>query len=433
VKFPPCVLRLTRLNSTCSTPADSPPEALRIRLEVRTPLKHRAAYGVGWKSTITTEVGTPVLHTAELSELIGCIYDAASDQRLWPVFLERLGRMTHSLATTMMMHNARRAEYFASSSWGFDARDMQLYQDRYGALDVWASEAYSKPTGHVCASETLCSLAALERSEFYNDLMRRLSVKHAMFGLVANQAGALATVSLFRDPHAGEFLEPQLKILELLVPHVQRAFSIHFNLAGSNSRADGFERALDMLTFGVIFVDSSQSVVFMNTRATAYIRSASGLRIRAGKLLLGKISDSERLRSLLDGAIKTARGDGVRPGGTMMAARSSAPPLCLTVAPLRSTEPLGHSTAVIFISDPQDRTELPGDLLRRSYGLTRAECRLVLLLVEGNSLAESAKLLCVTLNTVKTQLKSVFAKTKVNRQADLLRLLFRNSFARSTF
>jgi DNA-binding CsgD family transcriptional regulator len=375
----------------------------------------------------------PVLPSAELSELIGCIYDAASDQTLWGVFLERLGRKTNSLAASMIMHNSQRAEYTASSSWGFEASDLQSYQERYGALDVWAPEAYLKPSGYICASETLCSLPALERSEFYNDFFRQLSIKHGMFGLVANQAGALAAVSVFRDPHAGQFLGSQLKILELLVPHIQRAFSIHFKLAGSNWRADGFERALDMLTFGVIFIDSSRSIVFMNARATAYTRSADGLRIRAGKLRLGKISDSERLQSLLDGAIRTARGDGIRAGGTMLASRSCGPAICLTVAPLRASGLPGQSAAVIFISDPQERTELPGDLLRRSYGLTRAECRLVLLLVEGNSLTESAISLCVTLNTVKTQLKSVFAKTKVSRQADLIRLLFRNSFCGNSF
>jgi len=66
---------------------------------------------------------------------------------------------------------------------------------------------------------------------------------------------------------------------------------------------------------------------------------------------------------------------------------------------------------VVFMSDPDERTELPGDLLRRCYGLSLAESHLASMLIRGHSLKDAAVSLHVSLNTAKTQLKSIFNKT----------------------
>jgi DNA-binding CsgD family transcriptional regulator len=369
------------------------------------------------------DMSMPSLHNHELSELIGSIYDAAAKPALWPQFLAALARTTGSSKALMFMHNSKRAEHTVSSSWGTEATELRLYQEHYGALDVWASQGSSKPAGQICTSEMLCPLQDLVRTEIYNDYMRPFDVKHGMFGMLANQAGAFTTVSILRDSSAGQFLEPQLQTLSLLVPHIQRAFCIHFRLVGLNAQAAGFESALDMLQFGVVFVSSTQAVIFMNERAKRHIRSSNGLRVRAGKLTLIKPSESNLFQSLISGAVKTGSGNGFSAGGTMHASRNSGSSLCLTIAPLRLTEWPMQPTAVIFISDPHEPRELPADLLRRCYGLTQAESRLVLLLVEGCSVKEAAASLQVTLNTAKTQLKSVFAKTRVRRQGELIKLL----------
>jgi DNA-binding CsgD family transcriptional regulator len=78
---------------------------------------------------------------------------------------------------------------------------------------------------------------------------------------------------------------------------------------------------------------------------------------------------------------------------------------------------------VLFISDPDQDLEVPADLLRRCYGLTPAEGRLTMVILEGHSLTVAADSCGVTHNTAKSQLKSVFLKTQVNRQGELIRLL----------
>ncbi|MDQ3776088.1 MAG: helix-turn-helix transcriptional regulator [Pseudomonadota bacterium] len=84
-----------------------------------------------------------------------------------------------------------------------------------------------------------------------------------------------------------------------------------------------------------------------------------------------------------------------------------------------------QAVAWLQITDP---AEAPRDLtetLRRLYGLTAAESRLVAALARGDTPKAAAQRFHVTDNTIRTQLKSVLAKTGVRRQVELVLLVSR--------
>lgn len=62
--------------------------------------------------------------------------------------------------------------------------------------------------------------------------------------------------------------------------------------------------------------------------------------------------------------------------------------------------------------------------LKSAYRLTAAECRVVGGLLDGLSPREIGAHAGTSVNTVNTQLKSVFAKTGAHRQQDVIRLCF---------
>jgi DNA-binding CsgD family transcriptional regulator len=131
---------------------------------------------------------------------------------------------------------------------------------------------------------------------------------------------------------------------------------------------------------------------------------------------------------MIAAATQTANGKGLSAGGTILIGRENRRPLSITVVPQPHTLSVleQRPAAVLFVSDPDQDSELPPDLLQRCHGLTAAEARIAVLLVEGRGLNEAAELSGVTRNTAKTQLQSVFAKTQVQRQGELIRLLLRS-------
>ena len=82
---------------------------------------------------------------------------------------------------------------------------------------------------------------------------------------------------------------------------------------------------------------------------------------------------------------------------------------------------------MVFVSDPL-RTQRPSvAVLHKRFGLTPAECRVALLLSDGRSPREIANTVGVTDNTVRSLLKSIFSKTGVRWQSDVVRLLLSNT------
>jgi DNA-binding CsgD family transcriptional regulator len=78
---------------------------------------------------------------------------------------------------------------------------------------------------------------------------------------------------------------------------------------------------------------------------------------------------------------------------------------------------------VAFITDPQ-AVQLPGvEQLRALYGLTSAQAKVACEFASGGTYKQVAQRLQVSEETVRAHIKEIYPKTRVNRQADLVRLV----------
>ncbi|MNZ87100.1 Bacterial regulatory protein, luxR family [compost metagenome] len=82
----------------------------------------------------------------------------------------------------------------------------------------------------------------------------------------------------------------------------------------------------------------------------------------------------------------------------------------------------------VFIRDPADSPQASRALLRSLFQLTRTETEVAMLMMDGQTLDETAETLGVSRNTVRAHLRGVFAKTGATRQAQLVKTLL-NSVA----
>jgi DNA-binding CsgD family transcriptional regulator len=75
-----------------------------------------------------------------------------------------------------------------------------------------------------------------------------------------------------------------------------------------------------------------------------------------------------------------------------------------------------QAVAWIRITDPANNSLDPADTLRRRYGLTAAETRLVIALAKGDAPKQAAMRFHVSEHTIRSQLKSALGKTGTHRQ-----------------
>jgi DNA-binding CsgD family transcriptional regulator len=100
-------------------------------------------------------------------------------------------------------------------------------------------------------------------------------------------------------------------------------------------------------------------------------------------------------------------------------------PIVAHLLPLRRTacDIFSGATALLYVTPIAQKQAPPPDLLEALFDLTPAEAGVASLLVEGKSVDEIAGARGVMGNTIRMQLKSIFAKTGTHRQAELVKLL----------
>jgi DNA-binding CsgD family transcriptional regulator len=174
----------------------------------------------------------------------------------------------------------------------------------------------------------------------------------------------------------------------------------------------------DFLTFGMIFVDARAEVVEMNRVAARLI--GDGLKVERRRLSTESRRETQQLRSL----VERCAGDPEHSTAAMTVTRRLAEgPLEILVSALtdRNVALTRSAAAVVFVNEPSRRSAPDAAFLRDTLGLSPCEIRLVAHLVAGQTIEEAARELHVTPNTARTHLKSIFLKTGVRRQSELIR------------
>jgi DNA-binding CsgD family transcriptional regulator len=178
----------------------------------------------------------------------------------------------------------------------------------------------------------------------------------------------------------------------------------------------------DRLPSGIVVVDGNGTVVFSNGAARRILESGDGLCERDGRLHACGREDDERLRRILAKAADP--GGGHRAADCLrIASRSGQPHYIVTVTPLADAGPpatMEDGCALILISGP-DRVRPPGlaQALQRGFGLTRAEARTASLVGYGLAPQDAAERLGISVATIHSELKSVYAKLDISRQNEL--------------
>jgi DNA-binding CsgD family transcriptional regulator len=188
----------------------------------------------------------------------------------------------------------------------------------------------------------------------------------------------------------------------------------------SASAASGALEAFEMSGTAVVLLNRHGGVLKAN-------QSAERLLVDDIQIVNGQLTANDaRATTALNRAIHTLLW---RPTGGLSAPvalpRASRRPLLAYPARLSAStaNALADCQAMVILVDPDTRSRTPEMSLRSVFCLTEAEARLAAQLAFGNSLETVADQFGIAKETARSQLKSIFAKTGVHRQAELVAVL----------
>ena len=180
------------------------------------------------------------------------------------------------------------------------------------------------------------------------------------------------------------------------------------------------------LRCAALAINDDLEVIAMNARAQTFLLEGP-ITVMQGHLFATSQESNRRLQAFLQevrSAFRTRDRQDTLPIGFL---RQGNRPIVIQAqfvgVALKDTSP--HPRAIISIVDLEASGTPRAEHVRSAFGLTVAESRLALILMDHFRLREAAETLGISHETARTQLRTVFQKTGARNQAELLVMLER--------
>jgi DNA-binding CsgD family transcriptional regulator len=271
------------------------------------------------------------------------------------------------------------------------------------------------------------SFEELFESRFYKECFEPHGWLDRIGATLEKSATTFAACVVFRSLDEGPADESTRLRMRALVPHIRRAAHIGNVVDLHEGKASSFATLFDSLADGVLLVDAYARIVFANAAAQSMLAEGTILRDAGGKLAALDASADRTLRIAFAAASGGDAEVGVEGVALPLLSRNNdqwlAHVLPLTSGARRSAGIEYSATAAVFVRRVQFETPALMKTVAALYHLTPREVRVLQALVEVGGVPSVAQELGVSAATVRTHLKSLFEKTGVRRQADLVRLI----------
>ena len=264
------------------------------------------------------------------------------------------------------------------------------------------------PHGVALSSQEVPSDAEFERSAIYNEVIRPTGTFHSIF---AQQRGPTQFFLNLCRAKRRPFDAGETATVQRLLPHISTAVEFRRRLRVAENGHAGLARLLDRLASGVILTDARSRLCFANRRALMLAEEGDGLRFTADGLAGAAPGATHVLRE----AVALTSADKSSTSRRLQLSRPSRLPLLLSLMAVwrlgAAVPGMPTPTVAIFITEPDAPAAVDAVALADVLGLARRESEVVALLAEGDSLAEIAGKLGLTVGAVRQYLKRAFDKT----------------------
>jgi DNA-binding CsgD family transcriptional regulator len=347
--------------------------------------------------------------------------DAAIDPTIWPEILDQISAAAGAAGAVLLQSDLRTTDvpvspgaselvesYFAH---GWHSRDVRA--ERGVPLLVRGEK--------VITDQDIVTPNEMQRLGYYTENLATFGFQwSAIVGFWSGSA--LWGLSIQRKTKEGSFDSDDKYALGQLSQRLTEVATL--SKAVGRSVLSGVANALHMVRQPVIAVDRLGLAIDINSGAEHLFDDDFCIKNRrlcvrdehAKTLLKAFVDKLQRTPDTADLIIEPIT---VRRRGRL--------PLVIRVIPIdgAARSPFLGARALLIFSDLEFKRLCQPELLSRAFGLSPAEARLASLMSSGTSTERAADELGLARETVRNQLKSIFAKTDTHRQSELVALLSR--------
>lgn len=362
--------------------------------------------------------------------LIENIYSTIADPANWRTVISELTASTNSRSARLLIMNADATRVDSSFKYNIDEKYHRQYVEHYVNTCPWRPEMRKKRPGRFYSSylHFSCPQPDFYHSEFYNDWAGPQDIHHGAAATIFQDSDRTVQLLVQRTQGQGHYNEVDTTLLNDFVPHFQQAFQLAGQVAESQARAQAIEVAAGTEILPFILLDFSLRPIHCTPSAEALFNAESTLLLTKEQLRLADREHDQLLQRLLMKCLIAADSRTFDTmGGSLEVPRAEGSNLHLRVKPVHPDVPLwgGRSAGyvAVYVYDPEAGIPVDRESLGELYALSKAEIRVAIELLATPDPAEVAKRCFISLHTVRSHLKAIFAKTDAKNQAELIKLL----------
>jgi DNA-binding CsgD family transcriptional regulator len=351
------------------------------------------------------------------AKIVDAIYRGACDTAEFQRAVEMIGAYFGSAAVALgeLDQSQGRCQLMLGS--GVMGTAELIRYEEYAHIDP-VPPAFSRiPTGTITTSNHILPDSELNGA-FVNEYLLPMGLSENVGGPLLRTKERFAAISVLNGVNQDEFGDDAIARLSRLTPHLTRALQIRRLFMQSQARGRALESIVDSNESGMIGMRGDGTVLFVNASVRAMAAARDGISLdRCGRLVAADRGAGTRLTALAADVLRGGAG-----GLTAVPRRSGHPPYTVLVSPLPAGDDLFPAGVLFAIHDPLRRPIATAQRISQLLRLPPGAAKLVQALLKGLDLKEYAECAGLSINTVRSHLKTAFARTETRSQADLMRV-----------
>jgi DNA-binding CsgD family transcriptional regulator len=362
----------------------------------------------------------------ELNNVIHSLYETILEPELWRKAVGLCGKYSGGLDSMFLIvdKNSHSVTEGILATTEFSLHSEATYFQYYASIDPHKKMSTYNDFGKWFNSSAIYGNEYVRRSEFYQDFLIPHGARYVMNAVIADSNDQYGIFSVVRGVKQKPFNEDNQNSAKRLNSHLNRVFRLQHKTKRLQQQTNLDNIVLDLLPFGVAIVNSFGKILLLNERTEAYFND-NMLRVKSGYISIPN-KTTHQLQHLISNATSYPA-----IGGGMFLSKTSQ--IYVIPLPANSKFCVGWEIplALIVIVKIEENKKLLPHLLYSLYQLSPKEILIAQIILNGQTLENYSEITGVTINTARSQLKSIFQKTKTKNQSELTLLL--NSFHKYMF
>ncbi|MGR5322040.1 helix-turn-helix transcriptional regulator [Vibrio alfacsensis] len=356
-------------------------------------------------------------------DLIENIYSAACDPVQWVPMAERIQKTIGGHSVNFALENTRNPAFNHFYTNGATKSDVEYYEQNIIGKDNFNQMFDTVSVNTAFLTQNTWCEKKLHRCYPYEEFYEGMGFAYFNATLFYRDDEKRGWLSIVRNVHDPLFTMEDLNLLQLLTPHLRRAFLINMHLFETKNVQNICFDALEHLSAGVILLTNNGGYVHSNTKAQRYLRFADNMK-QNFRVKLPDMQANQQLQKIISEVLYSDS----YPSNYIVSFREGDAKKAVICLPWQMNEQsycwLGQQVGcILFILSPCNVSTTPTEI-QKLLDISQAESRVLHGVISGLPAKQLAERLSVSETTVRFHLKNLLKTFESHSQTEMLSKVF---------